>query len=165
MSCCAAHWLCGPPWSYTPVSWYGFQHFPASSFTQTENDPSGLRGIPFAPGNVPKYESNDRFSWTTKTKWLMLSIPSLGSSGAASASETVITAALGAGDDAAVSLSGMTRIATTPITTRANRARLVRWGIGTAPDGSSRTWATRERATVTMGPVAITIEPRHARER
>ena len=95
MSCPLAHWLCGPPWSYSPVSWYGFQHVPWSSFTHTENEPSGLRGIPFAPGNVPKYESNERFSWTTKMKWLMLSMPSLGSIGRASAAETVTAAAFG----------------------------------------------------------------------
>ena len=114
------------------MSWYGFQHVPWSSFTHTENEPSGLRGIPFAPGKVPKYESNERFSWTTKMKWLMLSMPSLGSIGRASAAETVTAAALAGGSPPSLlPESGTTRSATTPITraaiTRAaKRARLVR---------------------------------------
>ena len=53
-SCSLAQLLCGPPTSYSPVSWYGFQHFPLSSGTHTSNEPSGLRGMPSAPGNVPK---------------------------------------------------------------------------------------------------------------
>src|SRR4051812_50108192 len=87
----------------------------------------------------------------------MLSMPRLGSTFAASASETVITCALGAGDDdAVVSPFGMIWIAITPAITAAmaraaNRTRLVRWGVGPAPDGSRRTWGTRQRATVTLG--------------
>jgi hypothetical protein len=32
-------------------------------------------GIPSAPGNVPKYESNERFSCTIKMTWRILWIP------------------------------------------------------------------------------------------
>ena len=32
-------------------------------------------GIPSAPGYVPKYESNERFSWTIITTWRILWIP------------------------------------------------------------------------------------------
>ena len=32
-------------------------------------------GIPSAPGYVPKYESNERFSWMIITTWWILWIP------------------------------------------------------------------------------------------
>src|SRR4051812_49933262 len=100
----------------------------------------------------------------------MLSMPRLGSTFAASASETVITWALGAGDDdAVVSPFGMTWIAITPAITAAtaragNRTRLVRPGLCTAPGGSRRTRGNCQRATATMGP-ALSITGPPARER
>src|SRR5438552_13321744 len=63
---------CGPPWLRSFESWNGLTHWPlAGSFTHTAGCPFCM-GIPSAPGNVPKYESKDRFSCImTTTCWIL----------------------------------------------------------------------------------------------
>ena len=67
---------------------------PGGSGAQVVGTPSFM-GMPSAPGKVPKYSSNERFSCTTNITWLMLSMPAAGSigrlsSGTAAASGGVI---------------------------------------------------------------------------
>ena len=54
MSVVAASEPCGPPPSTVLRSWYGRRHGPFGSGTHGANVPSGLRGMPSAPGKVPK---------------------------------------------------------------------------------------------------------------
>src|SRR5512143_2197664 len=78
-SAIAASFVCGPPWLMSSFESHGRVH-PActSGFgTHTLGLPSAPSAKPSAPGNVPKYWSNDRFSCITITMCLIL--PSLGS--------------------------------------------------------------------------------------
>jgi hypothetical protein len=64
---------CAPPFTWL-ASWYGYwQPALRGSGRHTLNCPS-LVGIPSAPGKVPKYESNERFSCmittTCRIRWI-----------------------------------------------------------------------------------------------
>src|SRR5947207_9022346 len=65
MSALADHTSCPPPRFRNHESWNGFTQTPVSGFgLHTVGTPSFI-GIPSAPGNVPKNESNERFSCMT----------------------------------------------------------------------------------------------------
>src|SRR5258707_13105364 len=75
MSRSASTWSCGPPAFRLDGSWKGLTHACLyGSGTQTVGTPLRI-GMPSAPGNVPKYESNDRFSCMIITTCLILWIP------------------------------------------------------------------------------------------
>ena len=71
MSAAALVSPCGPPAFLSAESWNGLtQVVVFGSGTQTVGTPFRI-GIPSAPGKVPKYESNDRFScMITTTCWI-----------------------------------------------------------------------------------------------
>ena len=78
MSRTASMWSCGPPALRSAVSWYGrWQLRVDGSGTQTVGTPFFI-GIPSAPGYVPKYESNERFSCMITTMCRILWMPSSG---------------------------------------------------------------------------------------
>src|SRR5215475_5220507 len=78
MSAVALDCPCGPPPLTSAVSWNGRWQPPAGSRTQTVGTPPAI-GIPSAPGYVPKYESNDRFSCMITTMCLIFCAASVAS--------------------------------------------------------------------------------------
>src|SRR5690242_13521898 len=65
---------CGPPPLTSAVSWYGRTHRPAGFGMHACGFPPAI-AIPFAPGKVPKYVSNDLFSCITMITCLILWMP------------------------------------------------------------------------------------------
>src|SRR5947208_11606776 len=70
--------VCGPPWSMSFLDSHGRVHPWVTAGLGTQMKlPFASVGIPSAPGNVPKYWSNERFSCITMM--MCLSLPPLGS--------------------------------------------------------------------------------------
>src|SRR5215216_2340041 len=124
MSARDASSVCGPPTFTRLGSWYGRRHPPRAGSGRQTLGPSSAIGIPSAPGNVPKYESNDRFSCMMTMTCSMAAIPrslepdESGHAVASSAAAATASAARGMASD---EVAGR----------RASRGFVERWG--TAP--------------------------------